>query len=143
MIWEEKAPEPQWKKVKCSAGEFELLLRRPSYDEALEDVVSFGPRALAKRMEHTIVDWRGIETRDGKPVPFSPKNLSALIERATDSLYLIADAVSSVYYGTTTEQDEKNFVSPPDTGSSDGLTETPASTESSPSGDDSANTPSS
>jgi len=79
-----KPPDATWRKVTSSAGEFEVLIRRPTYEEQGAEGSGDKPWIL-HRIETTVTDWRGVETEDqpnvpSKPIPFSRENLAALCQ---------------------------------------------------------------
>lgn len=128
--------EAQWKKLKLSNGEIEVLLRKPTYAEVIYDLSAGYEAALKSRFENLILDWKGVNV-NGQPLKYSFKALCSIIEAAPEVGFEITLAIGEMF----TAASPKNLPSPPATSSADGQTETPNTTTSADSSSDYEITP--
>lgn len=77
----------QWKSVKLNDSEFEVLVKPATFEERCADADRFSMSTsahsdwLESRIRAAITNWRGLESPDGQPIPFSWKTLSTLCTR--------------------------------------------------------------
>lgn len=95
--------------IECAAGKFQLLLRRPSYAERMEDeglaLLHFqeaeSGRAFARqqqrRLEMVVVGWHGVVDESGKSVPYTPAALTGLLTLCPDAINPTMKAVAELF----------------------------------------------
>lgn len=105
----------RWVGVSVGDGDFELLVRHPTYKQLLSD---YGDPAemFRKRIEAVVAGWRGVLNVDGTPVTFSLESLWAWCE-ACPSLVDQLITIAASEYSSMREDERKNFDTPPVTGS--------------------------
>lgn len=111
----------RWVGVKVDGGDFEVLVRHPSYKQLLSD---YGDPAemFRKRIEAVVAGWRGVLNADGTPAAFSLESLWQWCE-ACPSLVDQLITIAATEYSSLREDERKNFDSPPVTGSPPEVTE--------------------
>lgn len=112
--------EPAWKPINTKQGSFEVLIRKPTYEDVLLDLASTAERAIQNRIENLVSDWRGVTDQDGKPVKFSIDALVTAIESCPEVGLELILAIGERYAGDP----PKNLPSPSATISAGGQTET-------------------
>lgn len=102
------APEP-FKLIRCSEGSFELLLRRPSYADRMEDEgltlqqyhdqESGKPfaRQQQRRIEMVVVGWNGVVDAAGNSIPYTPAALAGLLTLCPDAIRPTTDAIAELF----------------------------------------------
>lgn len=88
-----------------SDGDFEILVRRPSYQQLTEALTA--ENRPDYRIRSSVVDWRGLTDAEDKPIPFSQPALQGVCEAYPQSLFAILDAVNRAFQGFP-EADAKN-----------------------------------
>lgn len=85
-------PDGRWREVKLGDDTFEVLVRRPTWEEQLKEheIIMFqaaeigigdGENMMSRyqwRVRKCITDWRGVTGPDGQPVPFAWDTLARL-----------------------------------------------------------------
>ncbi len=104
---------PTWRTVELGDGDtIEIAIRRPTLGEQLaylED--ARGDSIQAFNLRSRIIDWRGVQDADGKPVPYSWDTLGQLCMGYENAIWELLSVVrEAVSRGCS---DLKNFESPP------------------------------
>lgn len=102
-----------WKPVKTPLGEFEVLVRQPTYEQQANEAGEWRPR---ERIESVIADWRGISDENDKPIPFHFDAVAALCQRIPAVFVALLAYANEAYRGLSGD-DAKNS-EPPSSGSS-------------------------
>lgn len=87
------------------AGTIELVLRPPALGEELSSIIDANP--LARRMEQSIVGWKGANDEHGKPIPYSHDALAEVLRQFPRALGEVLVAVMDVPVKAS-ESDAKN-----------------------------------
>lgn len=70
-------PSVRWETVTCPAGEFEVAVQNPTYEQQGRDTNTGDRPWLLYRIETSIVDWRGVNDENDDPIPFHFRNVKA------------------------------------------------------------------
>lgn len=109
-----------WRKIELRDGQgFEIELRGPTFDEQIRDTALEGVDAWDSRINTNLVGWRGVEGEDGAPVPFRRDRFEALCELVPTVFQQTLRHLADLYYGLG-EDEQKNSVTPPASGSAGG-----------------------
>lgn len=86
-------------------GDFEILVRRPTYRQLTE--VLTVENMPDYRIRTAVVDWRGLVDTDEKPIPFSHSALQGVCEAYPSCLFAILGEAHRAFQGFP-EADAKN-----------------------------------
>ncbi len=129
-----KSEDKIWKTVETGTGDtFEICLKKPSVADIMRDfevIENYTPL----RIKASVVDWRGVETEDGKPVSFSEAGLAAMITAYPQAGMRIMRMVANLFLGLSGD-DLKNSGTPSTQNSADGEQKTHTSNDTSESAD--------
>lgn len=99
-------PREKWVPIDLGAhGNFELLVRRPTYQQQTEHLIADNRGAYS--IDTACVDWRGLEGPEGTAIPFNLPNLRQVCEDFPTAFWLILGAATDAFRGFP-ETDAKN-----------------------------------
>jgi hypothetical protein len=97
LKWSPAGNVEKWVPITCSAGTFDVQVRRPDFRErnfwyALRSSEGAGRSksdaladANAYCVDTSVVAWRGLQDQDGKDIPFDVQTLHALCQAYPDA----------------------------------------------------------
>jgi len=115
LLLKKTPPEAmRWEKIELGPlagnGEFEVRLKRPTWDDLMADADRYGDQTEF-RLKTCVLDWRGVQGEDGVDVPFSWMAFQALCFAYPQVMIQVYDKVHFAYVGLTEDQ-QKNLPKP-------------------------------
>lgn len=111
----------RWETIDIGNGEtFEICLKKPTFKHVMADS-ELPSDYTAERIKVCVVDWRGVETEDGKPVSFSIAGLDQMCSAYPFVGRRIIQKVQGLFLGLEAEERKNSEPLSGDTSPESGL----------------------
>jgi hypothetical protein len=116
-----KDDSTKWETIEIGNGDtFEVCLKKPKFKHVMADS-ELPSDYTEERIKACVVDWRGVETEEGKPVSFSLAGLDQMCSAYPYAGRLIISKLQKLYLGLEAEERKNSEPLSGDTSTESGL----------------------